>query len=402
MRVPAPPFVTVMLGRAAPLLLLALALSAAAFPTPERRQAQNATGTYVTDIAQCPRLAARALKTRSVHDVRPDEFEVVMALGDSITAGALAKGIQTNILDSLAEWRGVSYATGGDAGAMTIPNFIKHYRKSSVLGTSKGVHGIELCFGILCPIGPFGWDRDVDGFNAAQTGALASNLLHEARDYLVPQVKKARIPDSALKYMNFQIGSNDICQMCIGALTPTAADNFEEDVRLALEHVRKNIPNVLVNVVGVIPVSQIYGLTLDQPYCTKLAPGLPHLNIECTCALLGGAVGNATRTLMDSLVAQYNARLVKIVKDYQRANYKSFAAVYQPAAIPLSSYPVESLSDVDCFHPAESLHGRTAAALWNRMPLSTADRAEVFAWTEKPLIRCLQEDDRIQTRALVA
>ena len=81
----------------------------------------------------------------ALQDVRPDEFAVVMALGDSITAGCLAKGtpplnthgkgrtdvitgIQPNPLQTFLEWRGVSYAAGGDAGALTIPNV----RRSSV------------------------------------------------------------------------------------------------------------------------------------------------------------------------------------------------------------------------------------------------------------------------------
>ena len=37
--------------------------------------------------------------------------------------------------------------------------------------------------------------------------------------------------------------------------------------------------------------------------------------------LLGGAVGAATRALMDSLMNQYNERLVKIVKEYQQKRY---------------------------------------------------------------------------------
>lgn len=33
-----------------------------------------------------------------------------------------AQGLQSNPLLDLVEWRGVSYAAGGDAGATTIPN----------------------------------------------------------------------------------------------------------------------------------------------------------------------------------------------------------------------------------------------------------------------------------------
>jgi phospholipase B1 len=45
-----------------------------------------------------------------------------MAIGDSITAGALLRGRQSSVLLSLSEWRGQSYAAGMDDGAVTIPN----------------------------------------------------------------------------------------------------------------------------------------------------------------------------------------------------------------------------------------------------------------------------------------
>jgi len=248
----------------------------------------------------------------------------------------------------------------------------------------------------LCLPGSLGWTPKVDQFNAALTGALAINLYHEAKgaslllihfhrywltvrpDYLVPQYKASGVKDSELKYLNFQIGSNDVCQLCAaGAIGNFVADQFEKDVRKTLEHVRQNIPNVLVNVVGVFRVrtsedraihypslmgdTGIANLPIDdQPavvvrtlsirslplltvFCSDRVgiPGIPHLNIECSCALLGGSVGNATRTLMDNLTDQYNTRLVKIVKEYQKAAYPGFAAIWQPADLPLTTFPVQ-------------------------------------------------------------
>jgi phospholipase B1 len=79
-----------------------------------------------------------------------------------------------------------------------------------------------------------GWNQPVDQLNAAQSGALASNLLHEVRgplqisqyqpwlnmavaclDYLVPRVKALNIAASRYKYLSLQIGSNDLCQLCL-------------------------------------------------------------------------------------------------------------------------------------------------------------------------------------------
>jgi len=103
--------------------------------------------------------------------------------------------------------------------------------------------------GSLCPIGPFGWNSAVDQLNAAQSGALVSNLHHEVVDYLVPQIKKRNIPETSFKYLHLQIGSNDICGLCarptIG-FGPGSPDDFEKNIRKTLEAVRLGIREYLV------------------------------------------------------------------------------------------------------------------------------------------------------------
>jgi len=89
-----------------------------------------------------------------------------------------------------------------------------------------------------------GWNDAVDQLNAAQTGALASNLLHEVNDYLIPQVRKWNIPADKFKYINFQIGSNDLCWLCAQATLgtgPGSADDFEAHIRATLEALRAAI-----------------------------------------------------------------------------------------------------------------------------------------------------------------
>jgi phospholipase B1, membrane-associated len=98
--------------------------------------------------------------------------------------------------------------------------------------------------GPLCPIGPIGWNPAVDQLNAAQSGALASNLHHEIVDYLVPQVKKRNIPNTAFKYLHLQIGSNDVCLFCEQSTSdsgPGSPNDFEKNIRKTLEAVRLEI-----------------------------------------------------------------------------------------------------------------------------------------------------------------
>ena len=89
-----------------------------------------------------------------------------------------------------------------------------------------------------------GWNEKVDQLNAARTGALAFNLPHEVNDYLVPQVAKRDIPREKFKYINFQIGSNDLCWFCAQSkigFGPGSADHFEENIRETLEALRAAI-----------------------------------------------------------------------------------------------------------------------------------------------------------------
>ncbi|KAG8831135.1 hypothetical protein FRC17_003618 [Serendipita sp. 399] len=335
---------------------------------------------------------------------RPDDFSYTLALGDSITAGAFSRGFQTNPFLSLSEWRGQSYAAGMDNGAITIPNFIKHYNPSATGGSRGSNIFPEICFGFICLPGSLGWNSAVDQLNAAQTGALASNLPHEVDDYLIPQVKKQNLPINKFKYINLQIGSNDLCWLCGQAeleIGPGSADDFEKNIRYTLERLRKEIPNSVVNLLAVFKVSDIFELTLNQPYCSKLLPSIPHKNLECACSLLGGHIGETTRALMDELTDQYNERLVKIATEYQKKKYPDFAVVWQPEVVHLGTYPIQALSDVDCFHPSLASHELLATSIWNRLVGTAEEKEAPVTWTTAPQVRCLQPGDRIRTDTLL-
>ena len=107
------------------------------------------TSKMVTNIAQCPKLKPRKVPPKSVHDLRVDDIKIIMALGDSVTAGFGAKGRNVHIpidIYNLYENRGVSFSMGGDPGAVTIANFIQHY-SPELIGSSIGNHLVELCYG---------------------------------------------------------------------------------------------------------------------------------------------------------------------------------------------------------------------------------------------------------------
>ena len=141
---------------------------------------------------------------------------------------------------------------------------IKHYNPS-VTGGSKGHNAIgplELCLGRfilliqrrgvilklrkgpLCIPEPIGWHPEVDQLNAARSGAAASNLPHEVNDYLLPQVSQWNIPRNKFKYINLQIGSNELCYSCAQGsvgLGSASAENFEDRITETLDAIRAAI-----------------------------------------------------------------------------------------------------------------------------------------------------------------
>ncbi|KAG8815929.1 hypothetical protein FRC18_001248, partial [Serendipita sp. 400] len=120
-----------------PVLLSLVKASPLPILTTSEKVRRTGNSTYVDSIDACPLLPPRASPATTVHDLRPDDFSYTLAVGDSITAGAFSRGFQKNPFLSLSEWRGQSYAAGMDDGAITIPNFIKHYNPSAT-GGSRG------------------------------------------------------------------------------------------------------------------------------------------------------------------------------------------------------------------------------------------------------------------------
>ena len=85
---------------------------------------------------------------------------------------------------------------------------------------------------------------------------------------------------------------------------------------------------------------------------------------------------------MVKLQAQYNGRLLKIVPDYQRARHPTFAGTYVSTEIPYNEYPIEDLSNVNCFHPNLDTHHFIAPEMWSRLTGDKSARSQPFTpWT---------------------
>ncbi|KAG9292438.1 hypothetical protein G9A89_015308 [Geosiphon pyriformis] len=350
---------------------------------------------FVSNITSCPSLPPRFFGAKSVHDLRPDDIKYVMALGDSITAGFFAKGKYHGhplTIKNLKEHRGVSFAMGGDKNAESLANFIKFYRRD-VIGASVGSHLVEICAGNFCPDNrykPF-----FDRLNAAQSGAMATNLEHEMR-YLLNQLAKYNATRKDYKFLNLFMGSNDICNIC--TRNYVAPLEFEKNIRKTLESIRRYIPNTVVNLMGVFNVSQVYEFSHGKEYC-RWFKDLPQVQFGCPCAFLPGQIGKKKRQEMDKVTVLYKSAIERIAMEYAQKHNRdpSFAVVYQPIDVNLTTFPIEAVSNIDCFHPSLNTHALMAKSLWNNLPITSSLRSASIKWNPELPIRCFTATDRIRT-----
>ncbi|ORZ00312.1 hypothetical protein BCR43DRAFT_433121 [Syncephalastrum racemosum] len=309
----------------------------------------NSHAESVTAISDCPALTARN-GPANASDLRPDDIKVIGALGDSIMAGFAMEGMNpdgTGLLNisSIDEFRGQSYGAGGDAGAVTLPNFVNHYN-SSLKGASLGRHLVEFCQSDIC-LDFFRFPKK-DVLNSALSGAIAQNLDAEI-DFLIHQMKSLPGVDyqNDWKMISIQIGSNDQCASC---LTPwssqVTAEKYGQYVEAAIQRIQNEIPRTLVNLLGVFKVSPVYYLTKNQSdYCHPLLnqDQLQFNRVECSCFF----ENENGLTKMDTLVDSYNSKLDAIYRKYQSQNNESFALAYQPANVDVSTFPVDVLRYVE-------------------------------------------------------
>ncbi|KAI8969712.1 hypothetical protein BDB01DRAFT_855572 [Pilobolus umbonatus] len=351
------------------------------------------TGTsaaLVNSISECPKLTARTAPTK-VSDLRPDDIKLTGALGDSIMAGFALEGITHGTIihpTSIYEYRGQSYGGGGDDGAVTIPNFIKRYNPK-VRGAAEGEHLAELCYGPLCP--PFQYRPLKDVLNAAQSGGMAMNLDYELT-YLINTMKfmTAWEYDDQWKMINIQIGSNDQCASCIDEFIPMLRPElYGKHMEAAVERIRQKVPKVLVNLIGTFNVSEIYSVTTGQDYCNAFDPLEFHINtVECPCAL-----SKSFREKMNENSLGYNREIERIYNKFKPLQTDTFGVMFTPANIDLASFPVQGLSNVDCFHPSKQGHEFVAKSLWNTLFTPLAKKRGDISFKDTK-IYCPTDSDR--------
>ncbi|CAO3607775.1 unnamed protein product [Cunninghamella echinulata] len=337
-------------------------------------------GLSVSSISQCPSLTPRATPAKDITDLRPDDIKVMGGLGDSIMAGFVMMGVDGPIdIDSLLEYRGHSYAIGADENAVTVANFMNHYQPIKK-GPSVGTHLATTCNIILDTCTQLQYRPFRDNLNAALSGAMAFNLETEL-GYLVARMNTFAGIDvkNDWKMITIQIGSNDQCSYCNTThkdkVTP---DSYGANIEAAIQTIQSKIPKTLVNLVGTFNVSQVFPLSLTKGLNYCLMDGNDTSTIKnnrmCSCS------APSNHETMDALSAQYNQKLKAIAEKYKPQPNGTFGVVYHPANVDIMSFPIEALSNYDCFHPSVVGHSYMAKIAWNMLFLPSDQQPSVYTF----------------------
>lgn len=327
----------------------------------------------------CPKLQPNNSTATSVHALHPHDVKVVMAMGDSISAGFGMLGKRGSLVKDLIEYRGQSWSIGGDVQAYTLPSILRHYNPD-VVGASVGQHEVEVCWGYLCPASH---EPAEDKLNAAQTGAMMYDMIHtysDQVDYIIAELKKMQQIDFMhdWKVLTFFVGANELCLRCGDThIQPTSPDDYEKFFRSALGRLRDGVPRLFVNVMLMFNVSQVYQVSLRSKRCETIHSDF---FVECSCAFLNTSSGTKRRQEMDEAALAYNQRLEKVVKEFSANGSDDFAAVIQPAFRDGSAdkLPTDFISTLDCFHPSLLAHQAMAKLLWNNMLTPSDQKATSF------------------------
>lgn len=328
----------------------------------------------------CPRLPWPSAPAKDVHSVRVQDIRGVIALGDSITAGFGSEG-------GFLEYRGSSWCIGGDVGELTMPNLLGAVQPEGapqLEGMSVGAHMPEICMGpAFCPRGQ---RRHGDLLNAAQSGARAGNLVHQA-SFLVEQAKTTLEPEETGWHVaTVLIGANEVCNVCTMS-EDVRADlvvRHEADLRQALEVLREGIPRLIVNLVAIFNFEEVLDIGRDDPYCRHRRL-VSHL--ECMCALENDENTESNHRTMREYADIFRGISANITADYHDEDFDTFAVTLHKFGYGtnLSAFPVEFVSSLDCFHPSIIAHQSFATALWNSMLTPFESRSDQITHDETPM-----------------
>ncbi|CAJ0579710.1 unnamed protein product, partial [Mesorhabditis spiculigera] len=336
---------------------------------------------YPFGSAPCPLLEKSPLPPRSVHQLRPEDVEIVAAIGDSLTASRAT--LAQNIHDLDVEYRGRSFITGNDeelTEMASIYNILKSFRGGAALsGGSKGQNVAHDDY------------TDDWGLNLAISGAVASDVFEQAQT-LVAHLQKHPRADEAWKFVNLFIGSNDLCKICTN-FTRFGVDAFQTHLNNTITYLRDHLPRTYLNVMLPIHIQFLVETHPYDQFCTDFH------TVTCPCIqkLSHDDFSKIKQSFDDSLSIFYGDA-------YQTDTFAvSISAVSGLTEMPKTkkNQPNFAILALDCFHFSRAMHDAVAKVVWRNLlepvhnrttfPVHSFEESQIVCPTEHcPYLRTLR------------
>ncbi|XP_069811186.1 phospholipase B1, membrane-associated [Dendropsophus ebraccatus] len=332
----------------------------------------------------CSNLSPSATVPNSVHSLRPADFKIVAALGDSLTAGNGAGAFVLDVLDVLTEYRGLSWSIGGDedlTNVTTIANILRMFNPDiQGYSTKRGSHHLAN-----------------SKLNRAVPGAKADDMLDQSK-LLVTKLKQ--MENNKLinytedwKLLTIFIGGNDLCGICKNPVYHSP-EQFVYRIKQALDYLQQEVPRMFVNLVTVLdilPLKELYDN--KDTHCPELL-----MSALCGC-VVDNPEGSTQISTLRLFNKQYQEKTRQLVETGWYDTKEDFTVVIQPflerLVIPRNDkgVPDRSFMAPDCFHFGEKAHSQGARGLWKNMFEPVGKKTDNQSLDENISIFCPPERD---------
>jgi len=325
-----------------------------------------------------------------VNKLRPHDIRVVMAMGDSMTAGFAMHATHVTDLPEgvvrLVEYRGDVYSIGGNSMQYTLANFLKLYNPS-LQGSSIGwTEPLDV-------INPSFLDAEKARLNAAISGAKVEDLPGQV-DYLVNQLQTTYANsvnyNHDWKMLTILIGANNLCIACDPGKSNTSPDFYEQQLNQTINQLYQQVPRLFINLLPMFNISQVYYWVQTSEYCKRMWNTLS--TNECPC--LTDDSTEQDRETINDYAAEYRQRVHDIADYWSSLGLTEFKVVVQPFTERLLILNLDFLSEADCFHPSWISDQIMAMGLWNNLLTPPSEKATNVSLTITPL--CPTRDTYLQ------
>ncbi|XP_046392317.1 phospholipase B1, membrane-associated-like [Ischnura elegans] len=296
----------------------------------------------------------------SVHQLRPGDIDVIMTLGDSLSAAAAAR--EPAPLGFFTDHRGVSFVGGGEKTwreYTTLPNILKVFN-SDLYGYSTGK-------------GTF-FSKPAQ-LNVAVSGSIDNDILAQAMYLYNKSVEDPKVNmEEDWKLINILIGHNNICSYHCTDTVRNSPDAHKTRLQEVLDFIQENFPKTFVNLISVLDT------TLSARYQGSRACEILR-QVTCPCLLVTPDLEDNIAK-MSAVVREYQKKEEELACDDRYKNKDDFTVVWQPFFLstnaPLRGAPESRVFSkvftptlpiltADCFHLNQRGSALAARILWNNM-----------------------------------